>query len=92
MDKSKNRLFLASLILIGLGFLVGVYLSFTEYSAHGQSVAELKKARDASARLLGGSSVADVTEPVALKQGGELGVGFEAGGFHGQPRSAIRVR
>ena len=69
MDTSKNRLFLATLILIGLGFLVGVYLSFTEYSAHGQSVAELKKARDASGRLLGGSPVADVTEPVALKQG-----------------------
>jgi hypothetical protein len=69
MDTSKNRLFLATLILIGLGFLAGVYLSFTEYSAHGQSVAELKKARDASGRLLGGSPVADVTEPVALKQG-----------------------
>jgi hypothetical protein len=69
MDTSKNRLFLATLIVIGLGFLAGVYFSFMEYSAHGQSVAELKKARDASARLLGGSPVADVAEPVALKQG-----------------------
>jgi len=69
MDTSKNRLFLATLILIGLGFLVGVYLSFTEYSAHGQSVVALKKARSESGRLLGGSSVADVAEPVALKQG-----------------------
>jgi hypothetical protein len=69
MDTSKNRLFLATLMLIGMGFLAGVYLSYTEYSAHGQSVADLKKARDLSGRLLAGSPVADVTEPVALKQG-----------------------
>ncbi|MEN9815957.1 MAG: hypothetical protein RLZZ412_1939 [Verrucomicrobiota bacterium] len=69
MDTSKNRLFLATLMIIGMGFLAGVYLSYTEYSAHGQSVADLKKARDLSGRLLAGSAVADVTEPVALKQG-----------------------
>ena len=69
MDTSKNRLFLATLMLIGMGFVAGVYLSYTEYSAHGQSVADLKKARDLSGRLLAGSPVADVTEPVALKQG-----------------------
>jgi hypothetical protein len=69
MDTSKNRLFLATLMLIGMGFLAGVYLSYAEYAAHGQSVADLKKARDLSGRLLAGSPVADVTEPVALKQG-----------------------
>ena len=69
MDTSKNRLFLATLLLIGMGFLAGVYLSYTEYAAHGQSVADLKKARDLSGRLLAGSPVADVTEAVALKQG-----------------------
>ena len=69
MDTSKNRIFLATLILIGLGFLAGVYLSYVEYADHAKSVVELKKARDASGRLLGGSAVVDVTEPVALKQG-----------------------
>jgi len=69
MDTSKNRIFLATLILIGLGFLAGVYLSYAEYADHAKSVVELKKARDASGRLLGGSAVVDVTEPVALKQG-----------------------
>ena len=69
MDTSKNRLFLATLLLIGAGFLAGVYFSYAEYADHAKSVLELKKARDASGRLLAGSAVADVTEPVALKQG-----------------------
>jgi hypothetical protein len=68
MDTSKNRLFFVTLVLIGLGFLAGAYFSYAEYSDHAKSVLELKKARDASARLLGGSAVADVAEPVALKQ------------------------
>lgn len=69
MDTSKNRLFLSSLVLIGLGFLAGIYFSYDAYSAHAHSVTELKKARDAAGRLLGGSPVIDVNEPVALKQG-----------------------
>ena len=68
MDTSKNRLFLATLIVIGLGFLAGVYFSYVSYADHTKSVLELKKARTASGTLLGGSAVVDVTELVALKQ------------------------
>lgn len=68
MDTSKNRLFLASLFLIGAGFILVLVFGYLEYAAHAKSVVELKKAREASSRLLGGSPVVDVTEPVALKQ------------------------
>jgi hypothetical protein len=68
MDTSKNRLFLATLILIGLGFIGGTVFAYLEYSAHAKSVVDLKKIRDASGRLLAGSAVGDVAEPMALKQ------------------------
>lgn len=68
MDTSKNRLFLATLFLIGAGFILVLVFGYLEYAAHAKSVVELKKAREASSRLLGGSPVVDVTEPVALKQ------------------------
>ena len=67
MDTSKNRLFLATLFLIGAGFILVLVFGYFEYAAHAKSVVELKKAREASSRLLGGSPVVDVTEPVALK-------------------------
>ena len=68
MDTSKNRLFLATLILIGAGFIGGIVFAYLEYSAHAKSVVDLKRIRDASGRLLAGSAVGDVAEPMALKQ------------------------
>jgi hypothetical protein len=67
MDTSKNRLFLATLGLLGVALLAGVYFAWNGYSEHTKSTIALKKARDEVSKLLAGSPLRADGPAMALK-------------------------